>query len=203
MSVFQRRLASSTFALLRSFERRIQRLDGFIEDIKSGRITIDALQARQRQIDRVKDIYEEKTADEETTEEGLEENEKNEEQAMGGVVATSLAELETERVRVQGLLDLARKVYEDPRHEESKFAKLRELFDNPKFRDEKLIIFTEHKDTLLFLVRRLEGLGYTGQVAQIHGGMDYKDRDKMVEFFRRSVADGGARFLIATDAAGE
>src|ERR1051326_9548408 len=33
--------------------------------------------------------------------------------------------------------------------------------------------------------------------------MDYKQRDEMVEFFRKPVVDGGARFLVATDAAGE
>src|SRR5262249_45190706 len=67
---------------------------------------------------------------------------------------------------------------------------------------EKLIIFTEHRDTLEFLVRRLEGMGFTGQVAQIHGGLDYQQREAQVAFFRRPVADGGARYLVATDAAG-
>ena len=37
MSVFQRRLASSTYALLRSFERRLEKLDGLIDAIQSGR----------------------------------------------------------------------------------------------------------------------------------------------------------------------
>jgi hypothetical protein len=37
MSIFQRRLASSTYALLRSFERRLEKLDGLIEAIQSGR----------------------------------------------------------------------------------------------------------------------------------------------------------------------
>jgi len=46
-------------------------------------------------------------------------------------------------------------------------------------------------------------MGYTGQVAQIHGGMDYKDRDEQVERFRKSHHEGGCRILVATDAAGE
>ena len=69
--------------------------------------------------------------------------------------------------------------------------------------DEKFIIFTEHRDTAEFLVRRLEGLGFTGQVALIHGGLDYRVREAQVELFRRPLDDGGANYLVATDAAGE
>ena len=79
---------------------------------------------------------------------------------MGGVVAVSLAELIAEREQVQSLLDLAKQV--DAKGDESKFDKLREVLDDPEIRDEKLIIFTEHRDTLDYLVRRLEGLGFTG-----------------------------------------
>ena len=39
MSVFQRRLASSTYALMRSFEHRREKLEGMIDDIMSGRLT--------------------------------------------------------------------------------------------------------------------------------------------------------------------
>jgi hypothetical protein len=58
-------------------------------------------------------------------------------------------------------------------------------------------------DRVSFLVQRFEGMGYTGQVAQSHGGMHYTERDQQVERFRRPVDDGGARLLVCTDAAGE
>jgi len=74
---------------------------------------------------------------------------------------------------------------------------------DPQFAREKFIVFTEHRDTAEFLVRRLEGLGFTGQVAFIHGGLDYREREAQVELFRRPLADGGANYLVATDAAGE
>ena len=45
MSVFQRRLASSTYALMRSFERRIAKLDGLIADVEDGKLTMDAAHA--------------------------------------------------------------------------------------------------------------------------------------------------------------
>ncbi len=70
-------------------------------------------------------------------------------------------------------------------------------------RSEKLIVFTEHRDTAEFLIHRLEGLGFTERVALIHGGLDYREREAQVEAFRRPEDRGGARYLIATDAAGE
>ncbi len=78
-----------------------------------------------------------------------------------------------------------------------------EVRNSSQSRDEKLIIFTEHRDTLAYLVRRLEGLGFTGQVAQIHGGMEFREREEQIEFFRKKTADGGALYMVCTDAAGE
>ena len=52
-------------------------------------------------------------------------------------------------------------------------------------------------------MRRLGGMGYTGQIAQIHGGMHYTERQEQVERFRKPCDEGGARFMICTDAAGE
>ncbi len=86
MSVFQRRLASSTYALRCSFERRLNKLDGLIADIQSGKLTPEELAARQRTLD-VEDVLDEKTGDEETSQAGQEENEVAEDRALGGVVA--------------------------------------------------------------------------------------------------------------------
>jgi superfamily II DNA or RNA helicase len=201
MSVFQRRLASSTYALLRSFERRVEKLSRLVEAIESGRITADELAAMQRKLDDTKDVFEEETGDEETPKRGQEENELAEAKALGGVVSVSLVELIAERDQVRTLLELAKQV--DAKGDESKFDKLREVLDDPQARNEKLIIFTEHRDTLHYLVRRLEGLGFTGQVARIHGGMDFREREEQIEFFRKTVAEAGAQDMVCTDAAGE
>lgn len=201
MSVFQRRLASSTYALLRSFERRAARLIHMIDDLRAGRLTQAQLAAAQRVLDQQKDALETSTADEEEIIDGEEEHERDEEAILGSVLATSLADLEQERQRVEDLLELARRVY--AAGEESKFEKLRAILRDPQYQHEKLIIFTEHRDTMEFLVHRLEGMGFTGQIAQIHGGMSYQEREVQVAAFRQSVADGGARYLVATDAAGE
>jgi len=209
MSVFQRRLASSTYALLRSFERRIDKLDALIQDVQDGKLSMEQLFSFQQRIHEEDDVLDAKTADDESEEEGREENELAEDKLLQGVVAASLSDLLAEREQVKQLLNLARKVH-DAGHE-SKFEKLREVLADPKFGGEKFIIFTEHRDTMEFLAKRLSGMGYTGQVAQIHGGISSQpdaasglsEREKQVEFFRKPIADGGARFLICTDAAGE
>ncbi len=201
MSVFQRRLASSTYALLRSFERRYQKLSKLVEDMRSGRLDPVKLKAKQLTLDKLEDVFDEKTADEEESEAGQEENERVEDQALEGVLASTLADLEVELQKVESLLDLARRVYN--MGDESKFEKLREILLDPEYRNEKMIIFTEHRDTLDFLVRRLSGLGFTDQIAQIHGGMNYQQREEQVALFRKPVAEGGATYMIATDAAGE
>jgi SNF2 family DNA or RNA helicase len=201
MSVFQRRLASSTYALMRSMERRIVRLDTLIADVEDGRITIEQLLLTQRRLAEDADALDAKTADEEDSVDGREENEVSEENLLQGVIATSLAELKAEREKVRELHALASQVYAGGG--ESKFTRLAEIVADPTYASEKLLIFSEHRDTLDFLVRRLEGMGFTGQVAHIHGGMDYKERERQVDVFRTPTAQGGARFLVATDAAGE
>ena len=202
MSVFQRRLASSTYALMRSFERRKEKLEGLMNEIRDGRLTEAQLARQQRRLDDLDDVFETRTADEDAvTEDEREQHEEFEDKALGGTVAVSLAELEAERLKVEELLGKARNLFDTG--EESKFEKLREVLRDPKYIDEKLIIFTEHRDTVDFLVRRLEGLGFTGRVALIHGGLPYQERECQVEFFRRPLTEGGASYLVATDAAGE
>jgi SNF2 family DNA or RNA helicase len=201
MGVFQRRLASSTYALLRSFERRIEKLGAVIDDVQAGRITMEQLLMLQKRITEDDDVLETKTADDEGTEDGREENEVAEDKLLQGVIAASLADLVAERQQVEQLRDLAQRVYEAGH--ESKFDKLRVVITDPKYAGEKLIVFTEHRDTLDFLVRRLGGMGYTGQIAMIHGGMHYTERQEQVERFRKPSSEGGARFAICTDAAAE
>jgi superfamily II DNA or RNA helicase len=209
MSVFQRRLASSTYALLRSFERRIEKLDRLIQDVEDGNLSAEQIFALQQRIHEEDDILEAATPDEEAQEEGREENEIAEDRLLQGVVAASLADLLAEKEQVNSLLDLARKV--DREGHESKFERLREVLSDPTYNGEKFIIFTEHRDTMEFLARRLIAMGFTDHVAQIHGGMSAQpdgttglsEREVQVERFRKPIAEGGARFLVCTDAAGE
>lgn len=201
MSVLQRRLASSTYALLRSFERRIDKLDALIRQIQEGKLTEEQLVVLQRRLAEEDDILDTTTADEEEVKDGREGHELSEDRLLSGVIAASLTDLVVEREQVVALRELAQKVHD--KGEESKFDKLREVLTQDRFVGEKFIVFTEHRDTLEYLTQRLGGMGYTGQIAQIHGGMDYLKRQEEVERFRLPQSQGGARFMICTDAAAE
>jgi superfamily II DNA or RNA helicase len=202
VGVFQRRLASSTFALLCSMKNRLEKLDRLIEKIRAGEITEDQLRQRQQRLDKeLREPFEDTTADEEGVEDGREQHELDEDSVLEGVIAISLSQLLVERARVEQLIALAQRIYD--KGEESKFEKLRELLRNERFAGDKVIIFTEHRDTQTFLLRRFEGLGFTGRIAQIHGGMDFRAREVQVEFFRKPIEEGGAQYLVCTDAAGE
>ena len=82
--------------------------------------------------------------------------------------------------------------------EEQKYIELKKLLTSQGVIDgEKLVIFTEHKDTLLYLQERLTNNGYN--VATIHGGMSVDERrESQCRFMTPEV-----QILICTDAAGE
>ena len=209
MTIFQRRLASSTWALLCSFRNRQAKLDALIDDIQSGRVPEEELRSQQERLNRkvregrLVDVLAVKTADEETSAAGAEEHDESEAEAIGAFIATNLAELVVERDQVRDLIRLAEAVHNSGR--ESKFERMAELLRAPQYRDQKVIIYTEHRDTLDFLTRRLEGMGYADQVAFIHGGLGYEERDAQVERLRQphDAEHDGARFFVGTDAAAE
>ena len=203
ISVFQRRLASSTWALLRSFERRIDKLERNIAEFQAGRLDEILLGRRQRALAARyrEDFFETHGADEDVRESGPEPGERNEDfedAVLGAVTAVSVEDLRREVEALEELRACARALIDAG--DESKFEKLREVLEDPLYAEDKWLIFSEHRDTVDFLVRRIEGLGYSDQVAIIHGGMAWPEREAQVERFRQP---NGARFLVATDAAGE
>ena len=119
------------------------------------------------------------------------------------MVSIDSAALREEILQLCRLIDLGRSL--EQREVESKLQRLRDVItDQGVFKDPKmkLLLFTEHKDTLDFLVGKLTGWGLT--VTQIHGGMKIGDRDSpgtricAEREFRES-----AQILVATEAAGE
>lgn len=201
MGVFQRRLASSSFALERSFERRAQKLREAAEALRSGQLTTRELTSRCRGVERRYrvDYFDSHSADEDALEgQRREASEEFEAEVLGAVVSADIDELDSEIAMLEELAQSAREIIDSGR--ESKFDKLREVLEDPRYASEKWLIFTEHRDTMEYLEDRLEGLGYTGQVARIHGGMNWSEREEQVEHFRDP---GGARYMVATDAAGE
>ena len=218
LGVFQRRLASSCWALLRSFERRGERLQQTIARLQSGELTLPALAREGERVGQRNDYFDEYGADDDHREGGGQEaHEDYEAEVLGAMVAVTVEDLQAEQAKLAELRAMARQVCDEGN--EAKFVKLREVLEAqrgdetpeaatgedggqeaPSPMPEKWLVFTEHRDTLEYLVRRLEGLGYAGHIAQIHGGMDWREREEQVAHFRQSA---GARFCIATDAAGE
>ncbi len=69
---------------------------------------------------------------------------------------------------------------------------------------DRVIIFTEYRDTQRWLYERLRGAGYSKeQLAQLYGGMDEKERERIKTVFRDSPELDPMRILVATDAASE
>ena len=209
MGVFQRRLASSSWALLRSCERRAAKLAETAEDLRSGVLAPSDVNRSRRYLDRryPTDYFDARGADEDVADDGsgstapggpAEGHEDFEAAVLGAVVSADIEDLEREIEVVNGLAARAKAVVDSGR--ESKFEKLREVLEDPVHASEKWLIFTEHRDTMDYLARRLEGLGHAGRVAHVHGGMAWPERERQVEHFRDPA---GARYLVATDAAGE
>ena len=208
VAVLQRRLASSTYAMRESLKRRREKIAEPTNYTNNTNQEGDA----SGLVRLVGELLDTATADEsEPTEEGTESQERVEDQAL------ALARPQTEKQREIELRYLDEIIAQGEailREQcETKFLKLRELVDAAEFQHERLLIFTEHRDTLEHLQQRFEALGYTGQIAAIHGGMDVEERERQRIFFmppaerrRQNLTNPdapSARIMLATDAAGE
>ena len=119
--------------------------------------------------------------------------------------AQTIQELEAEIIILDSLQEQARQVvHSGLDHKWDELSRL--LQDTPEMRDvdggrRKLIIFTEHRDTLNYLAVNIRGvIGSDNDVVMIHAGVKREDRRKAQELFRN---DPAVRILLATDAAGE
>jgi len=182
--ILQRRLASSTYALYRSLERRKKRLEDLREQA-------DAF-AKKRQTGIPSSLF----SFEEV--EDLSEQERWEQEALWETlsVAENRAELEAEIRTLNELLNQARAIIE--RGEEAKLRHFKRALDELQAREpgEKVLIFTESRDTLEYLERRLRDWGYS--VCTIHGSMPLEERIEAERVFKNQ-----AQIMVATEAAGE
>jgi superfamily II DNA/RNA helicase len=119
--------------------------------------------------------------------------------------ARTIAELEAEIGTLKRLENVALKVRRSD--SDRKWDELRNLLqNNPEIVDadgncRKIVIFTEHRDTLNYLVEKIRSLlGRPETLVQIHGAMGREDRRKAQEGFTQ---DKEVQVLVATDAAGE
>ena len=191
LTILQRRLASSPEAIYQSLRRRRERLEHRLAEERLGKRAADYA-----------DLGDDFDEDDFAPEEQEELEEKVVDHASA---AATIAELEAEIRTLKRLEAMANKVRVsgiDRKWEElSLLLQDNESMFSADGQREKLIIFTEHKDTLNYLTEKIRSLlGSDEAVVTIHGGMVRDERRKVEELFKQ---DKGVRILIATDAAGE
>ncbi|HOS10634.1 MAG: helicase-related protein [Acidobacteriota bacterium] len=188
MSLYQRRLASSTYAMRHSLENRARRLeDGIKKAQELARLAPPDL------------------PDPEEIEE-MEENERErlEEMLEAITLAGNAEQIREEIAELRGLAKQAQAV--ESSDAEAKLSKLKDLlhqegfFDHP---EQRLLLFTEFKDTLDYLTQNLKTWGF--KVGCIHGGMKPGSRDEPSTrlYSEQQFREGAIQVLVATEAAGE
>jgi len=201
LAILQRRLASSVRAIRASLARREEKLRGQLEALTTG----PPDQIREPII-----AFGSLDFDEEPDDEV--ERWEEEDRALGiPAVEATARELRFEIDEVHTLYELAlsaERAADDPETSERKLAELRMVLQGPLVDgknfwelDEKLLIFTENKDTLDYLVERVHSWGL--RTASIYGGMDQDERRRQQARFATPNDEGGAHVMVATEAAGE
>jgi hypothetical protein len=196
LTILQRRLASSPEAIYQSLRRRRERLESRLQEEKLGKRAEDYHSLFDK-------ANEDEYDDDDLTSDELEvEEDKVVDRASS---AETIAELEAEIVTMKNLERMANEVRtsgEDRKWDElSKLLQDESTMWGTSGQREKLIIFTEHRDTLQYLTDKIRSLfGKDESVVTIHGGMLRDERRKAEELFKQ---DKDVRILLATDAAGE
>lgn len=202
LTALQRRLASSPAAIYESLKRRRQKLTRRVEEEKlrqRGQLLAETFDSKVQSLV-PEDIWE---SDDDLSADDYENFE--EEVVDQATAAQTIQELDAEIVILEGLEEQAKQLVHSG--QDRKWDELSKLLQNtPEMHDtdgrqRKLIIFTEHRDTLNYLAAKIRGLiGSEESVVLIHGGVKREERRKAQELFRN---DPATRVLIATDAAGE
>ncbi|MDL2285862.1 DUF3883 domain-containing protein [Desulfococcaceae bacterium OttesenSCG-928-F15] len=193
LTILQRRLASSPEAIYQSLRRRRERLERRLAEEELGR-RADDYRASIDLVDYDEDDF--SSEELEAAEEALVDK---------ASAASTITELRAEITTLKNLENIANEIRmsgEDRKWEElSSLLQDNDTMFGPGGMREKLIIFTEHRDTLRYLTDKIRSLlGSDEAVVNIHGGMLRDERRKVEELFKQ---DKEVRILIATDAAGE
>jgi len=184
MAMYQRRFASSIHAVRRSLERRLKKLENRLHRPQPEPV------ADLSRLDDIDELPEDEVAS-------------LEEEVEDASLPSELQLIRRETETLRTLVQQARALEE--RETSSKLAKLRQvlveqnLFEDPRT---KLLIFTEFKETLDYLVATLRKWGF--RVTQIHGGMKIGDRDTPgTRLYAEREFREEAQIMVATEAAGE
>lgn len=201
LTILQRRLASSPEAIYQSLRRRRERLEARLREeqlVKRGEdATLDTdMRLPSLTLDALDDLDDAPDVEIEETEEAVVDR---------ASAARTIQELEAEIATLRRLETLAhhlRLSYRDRKWDElSRLLQDEAAMRDPDGHRRKLVIFTEHRDTLNYLAGRLRDLlGTPETVVTIHGGMD-RDARRTAQY--AFTQDKEVSILVATDAAGE
>ena len=199
LTVLQRRLASSPAAIHKSLQNRKKRLEKVLREAKLGsradKITFDSLMNDFEDDEDLYDWLDDAHGDD------VEELET--ETVTYASAASTVRELEEEITTLKRMEKVAEAVKNsgmDKKWEQlSSHLQEKGRDENGKWR--KMLIFSEHKDTVAYLVERIKNLiGKDEAVVSIVGGMPREQRRNIQESF---VVDPDVAILVATDAASE
>ena len=210
LTVLQRRLASSPEAIYQSLSRRRKRLENrVVEEGQRVRASVLGMTPQEQRLSALlgaDDANESELDLDELDDIDSTEREALETQILDAAsAAANVVELEAEIGILEQLEALARQL----RHRDidAKWAQLASLLSNdnemfgPDGSRRKLLVFTEHRDTLNYLVDRLRHfLGEDAAVEQISGSTSREQRRVSQSRFTQ---DDSCIVLVATDAAGE
>ena len=195
LTILQRRLASSPEAIYQSLRRRRERLEHRLAEEKIGHRVAIYLDS----------AWDGEASDDDDDLPPEEAEQRQEEVVDHASASATIAELEAEITTLKHLEQMANSVRLSG--VDRKWDELSKLLQDNAFmygqhgEREKLIIFTEHKDTLNYLAGKIRSLlGDDQAVVTIHGGMLRQERRTVESLFKQDVH---VRILIATDAAGE
>ena len=208
LTLLQRRLASSPEAIYQSLRRRRERLESRLRELELLRRGGQAV----ARIGLSRDIELDADEFEDLEDAPADEQEQAAEEILDqATAARTIAELKTEIGTLRHVEQLALRVRRSGT--DAKWRQLAGLLGEILPSDgtapstaqaghaQKLVIFTEHRDTLAYLRGRIGTvLGREQAIVVIHGGLGREERSKAQEAFRH---DPGVQILLATDAAGE
>jgi SNF2 family DNA or RNA helicase len=194
LQVMQRRLVSSIYAIRNTLQKRWLALQGLADELdKNPSLWKQRIKFEELEVANIDDLDELDDEERDVLDNIMADPKK----LKLFTTAKSLSEIKAEAGEVKSLYEMANTLY-NQQQEEQKYIELKKLLTSQGVIDgEKLVIFTEHKDTLLYLQERLTNNGYN--VATIHGGMSVDERrESQCRFMTPDV-----QVLICTDAAGE
>jgi superfamily II DNA or RNA helicase len=192
LMVMQRRLTSSIYAIMRTLQNRYNALNGLVELIRKN----PTLWSKRMEYEVEFDDYDDYSELSDDERESLERIFSDPRKFKLFTTAKSIQDIEAERNQVLGLKELAEELYHN-NTEEQKLKRLWQfLTDENVSGGRKLVLFTEHKDTLDYLEKKLTNQGY--KVETIYGQKSVDERRKAQDEFA-----GESQILLATDAAGE